>query len=161
MERAHPGPRWSALAGSIQGTDGAPMECAIGRRWIQSRSQTRTNSQIPTRAPPIAPRERIRRSEDPGCNMFGSIVGSLGGALPVFFTPRPPFGRPSASIWSAFGLHGPWALGPARTLHLGPGWALHGRSIWALDGPSMGAPSGPWMGLKYMFCIHENIICDF
>ena len=68
--RAHQGPRWSAHAGTTQGPDGAPMQGpsrALGRRR-RTRIRIRTNSQIPTSAPPIAPREKICRSRDPRCD---------------------------------------------------------------------------------------------
>ena len=51
----------------IQGPDGAPYRAHSGP-WGGRQTRTRTNSRIPTRAPPIAPREKIRRSEDPRCD---------------------------------------------------------------------------------------------
>ena len=82
---------------------------ALGiRRRFRTRTRSRTNSQGPTRAPPIAPREKIRRSGDPRCDQMSQIFSVEMSTYHLGASPRPPtpLGPKRAPIWDF------WSFGP-------------------------------------------------
>ena len=117
--QAPPGPRWSAHGGPIQGPDGAPLQgpsrshmerpCrahpgAYPGPWGEAagpgpgpgRTLRSQPGPLPSRHCAIAPREKIRRSGEPRCDLQVCIFGAVPSSLSRFLTPRsrgPPLAK--------------------------------------------------------------------